>query len=63
MPARDYPGAAEFLPARRGLSQLQKGVQDCRGCDLYGDAAAPGGVVADLTVARQGVRQAPPAAS
>lgn len=33
-----YPGAEEFLPARRNLSELRAAINDCRGCDLYQDA-------------------------
>jgi DNA polymerase len=33
-----YPGAAEFLPARRNLTALRAAVKDCRGCDLHRDA-------------------------
>lgn len=32
------PGAAEWVPARLSLKSLRAAVQDCRGCELYGDA-------------------------
>src|SRR3546814_14166112 len=31
-------GAADFLPARRGLAALRKAASACRGCDLYAHA-------------------------
>jgi uracil-DNA glycosylase len=34
-----YPGAAEFLPKRRNLTELRSAIQGCRGCDLYRDAS------------------------
>ena len=33
-----FPGAAEFLPARRTLPALRDAAAGCRGCDLYQDA-------------------------
>lgn len=33
-----YPGAQEYLPARRNLNELRTAIQSCRGCDLYQDA-------------------------
>lgn len=33
-----YPGAEEYLPARRNLSDLRAAIQRCEGCDLYQDA-------------------------
>ena len=34
-----YPGATEFLPAKRTLPALRDAAAGCRGCDLYQDAA------------------------
>lgn len=33
-----FPGAEQFLPARRSLSALRTAAQGCEGCDLYRDA-------------------------
>ena len=38
MPEKANRSAADFLPARRTLSNLRKAAQGCRGCDLYKDA-------------------------
>jgi uracil-DNA glycosylase family protein len=31
----DYPGAAAWVPARLSVAAIDKGVQACRGCDLW----------------------------
>jgi DNA polymerase len=33
-----YPGAEQYLPQRRNLTELRKAIDQCRGCDLYQDA-------------------------
>src|SRR3546814_4952945 len=35
---RSPQGAADFLPARRGLAARRKAASACRGCDLYAHA-------------------------
>lgn len=33
-----YPGAQEYLPKRRNLTELRTAINGCHGCDLYQDA-------------------------
>jgi DNA polymerase len=38
--ARDYPGAAPFVPATTDLSRLARAARRCEGCELFRDATA-----------------------